>query len=117
MDFIRFLQKDNTEPEQCSEKEIMLYLNHLQKKGIDNTTKQIRLYALKHFFSFQIENHKSEDNPARKIKIDTGQKQKFYPTLSPQELQSIYEKYQVPKEDDLRNTTICKRKSRASIRG
>jgi integrase/recombinase XerD len=96
MDFISFLDRDNTETEKCTEKEIMLYLNHLQKKGIDNTTKKLRLYALKHFFNFQIENQKREDNPAKRIKIASGQKQKLYPTLAPQELQSIYEKYQVP---------------------
>lgn len=95
-DFISFLDKDNTQIENCTEKEILLYLNHLQRKGIDNTTKKLRLYALKHFFNFQIENQKREDNPAKRIKIASGQKQKLYPTLSPQELQSIYENYQVP---------------------
>jgi integrase/recombinase XerD len=96
MDFISFLDKDNTEIENCTEKEIMLYLNHLQKKGVDNTTKKLRLYALKHFFNFQIENNKREDNPAKRIKIASGQKQKLHPTLSPQELQALYENYQVP---------------------
>lgn len=103
MDFMSFLDKDNTEIGNCSEKEIMLYLNHLQKKGVDNTTKKLRLYALKHFFNFQIENQKREDNPAKRIKIASGQKQKLYPILSPQELQSIYENYTVPKEDDPRS--------------
>lgn len=96
MDFISFLEADNTEIERCTEKEIMLYLNHLQKKGVDNPTKKIRLYALKHFFNFQLENNKRDDNPAKRIKIASGQKQKLYPTLSPQELQSIYENYEVP---------------------
>jgi site-specific recombinase XerD len=96
MSFISFLDKDNTEIDNCTEKEILLYLNHLQKKGVDNTTKKLRLYALKHFFNFQIENNKREDNPAKRIKIASGQKQKLYPTLSPQELQSIYENYEVP---------------------
>jgi integrase/recombinase XerD len=96
MDFISFLDKDNTEAEQCTEKEIMLYLNHLQKKNVDNATKKLRLYALKHFFNFQIENNKRDDNPAKRIKIASGQKQKLYPTLSPQELQGICENYKVP---------------------
>ena len=96
MSFISFLDKDNTEIDHCTQKEVMLYLNHLQKKGVDNTTKKLRLYALKHFFNFQIENQKREDNPAKRIKIASGQKQKLYPTLSPQELQSIYENYEVP---------------------
>jgi integrase/recombinase XerD len=35
----------------------------------------------------------------KRIKIASGQKQKLYPTLSPQELQSIYENYQVPTQE------------------
>jgi len=100
MDFITFLERDTTEVENCTEKEIMLYLSHLQKKGVENTTKKIRLYALKHFFNFQIQTNKREDNPAKRIKIASGQKQKLYPILSPQELQSIYQNYQVPKQED-----------------
>jgi integrase/recombinase XerD len=96
MDFISFLDADNTEIENCTEKEIMLYLNKLQKKGIDNATKKLRLYALKHFFNFQIEHHKREDNPIKRIKIASGQTQKLYPILSPQELQIIYENYYIP---------------------
>ena len=99
MDFISFLDADNTEVERCTTKEILLYLSHLQKKGVDNTTKKIRLYGLKHFFNFQIQTNKRQDNPAKRIKIASGQKQKLYPILSPQELQSIYEKYQVPTEE------------------
>ena len=33
MNFISFLDKDNTEVENCTEKEILLYLSYLQKKG------------------------------------------------------------------------------------
>lgn len=96
MNFISFLDKDNTEVENCTEKEIMLYLAHLQKKGIASETRKLRLSALKHFFNFQIENNKRKDNPANRIKLQGGQKQKLYPILTPQELQSIYENYQVP---------------------
>ena len=101
--FISFLDKDNTEVEQCTEKEIMLYLNHLQKKGLDVVTKKMQLYSLKHFFNFQIENNHRKDNPVKRIKLQGGQKQKLYPILSPQELQSIYENYKVPKQDDPRS--------------
>lgn len=103
MDFIAFLEKDRTEIEDCTEKEIMLYLNYLQKRGANSNTKKIRIYALKHFFNFQIENRKRQTNPAKRIKIRGGEKQKIYPTLSPQELQSLYEQYQVPAADDLRS--------------
>lgn len=90
----------NTEPEHCTEKEIMLYLGHLQKREVSNLTRKYRLYALKHFFDYQIENNKREDNPAKRIKIKEKQKQQIYPVLSVQELQNLYQNYKVPKEED-----------------
>ena len=58
LSFIAFLDKNNIEEQNYTEKEVMLYLNHLQKTGIVNVTKKIRLYALKHFFNYQIHHHK-----------------------------------------------------------
>ena len=84
----------------------MLYLGYLQKQGIAPETRKLRLSALKHFFNFQIENNQRKDNPANRIKLQGGQKQKLYPILTPQELQSIYENYTVPKEDDPRSHHI-----------
>lgn len=103
LNFIAFLDRDNTEVEQCTEKEIMLYMDYLQKKGADTITRKLKLYALKHFFNYQIQNNRREHNPASRIKLQGGQKQKLYPILSPQELQSIYENYSVPKENDKRS--------------
>jgi len=103
MEFISFLDKDNTEVENCTEKEIMLYLNELQKKEVSNITKKLRLFAFKHFFDYQIENNKRNDNPAKRIKIQVVRKQKIYQILTAQELQNLYESYEVPKEDDKRS--------------
>ena len=103
MNFISFLDKDNTQIERCTEKEIMLYLAYLQKQGIAPETKKLRLIALRHFFNFQIETGKRKNNPTTRIKLQGGQKQKLYPILTPQELQNIYENYTVPKENDPRS--------------
>lgn len=103
MEFIAFLDKDNTEPENCTEKEIMLYLSELQKKEVSNITKKLRLYALKHFFEYQIENNQRNDNPAKRIKIQAVRKQRIYQILTAQELQHLYESYEVPTEDDKRS--------------
>jgi integrase/recombinase XerD len=103
MEFIGFLDKDNTEAENSTEKEIMLYLQYLQKKGLSQGTKKIRLYALKQFFEYQIETGIRTDNPAKRIKLKGGEKQKIYPSLTMQELQEIYQNYEIPKMDDKRN--------------
>ncbi|MCO6175384.1 tyrosine-type recombinase/integrase [Flavobacterium sp. NRK F10] len=101
--FISFLDQTNTEAETCSAKEILLYVSYLQKKGVDAVTKKMQLYSLKHYFSFLIEHKKRKDNPAKKIKLQGTQKPKIYPILTPQELQSLYENYPVPKADDKRS--------------
>jgi integrase/recombinase XerD len=99
MDFMSFLDTDNTEIENATTKEVLLYLRLLQNKGVGNITKKIRLYALKHFFNYQIENEIRIDNPAKKIKITGSQKQKITTILTKQELQAIYQNYEVPTKD------------------
>jgi integrase/recombinase XerD len=69
---------------------------------MNKDTKDVWLYGLKHFFNFQIETGKREDNPAKKLRLKSGQKQKIYPSLSPQELQALCQNYEVPKADDPR---------------
>ncbi|MPS73182.1 MAG: hypothetical protein E2590_08530 [Chryseobacterium sp.] len=103
MDFISFLDKDDTEVENCTEKEIMLYLQNLQKKELSQSTKKLRIYAIKHYFDYLIETGKSTENPAKRIKLKGGQKQKVYPSLAMQELQNIYQNYEIPKTDDERS--------------
>lgn len=96
LNFLSFLDKDNTEVENCTEKEIMLYLNELNKKELSQQTKKLRLYPIKHYFDYLIENKKAKSNPAKKIKLKGVQQQKIYPILSQQELQSIIDNYHTP---------------------
>ncbi len=96
LNFLSFLDKDNTEVENCTEKEILLYLNELNKKELSQQTKKLRLYPIKHYFDYLIENKKAKTNPAKKIKQKGTQQQKIYPILSQQELQSIIDNYHIP---------------------
>lgn len=50
-----------------------------------------------------IANGRRPDNPAKRIKIQAVRKQRIYQILTPQELQQLYEAYEVPKEDDKRS--------------
>ena len=102
MDFISFLDTDNTEIENVTTKEILLYLKELQKRNIGGVTRKLRLYGLKHFFNYQIENQKRTNNPARRIKINSKQRQQITTILTKQELQAIYQNYKVPTKNDKR---------------
>ena len=96
LDFISYLDADNTEIENATAKEVLSYLNHLQKKGQENKTRSIRLNVIKQFFNWQIEQGKRADNPIAHLKIRGNKRQKLYPLLSKQELEEIYTAYEIP---------------------
>ena len=102
LDFLAWLDKDNTEPENATAKEVLAYLNHLQKKGQENKTRNIRLNVIKQFFNYQIDCGHRADNPVQHLKIRGSKKQKLYPILDKQQLESLYLNYEVPTEADQR---------------
>ncbi len=94
--------------ENVTAKEVLSYLNHLQKpvrlggRGQENKTRNIRLNVIKQFFNWQIEQGNRADNPIARLKIRGTKRQKLYPILSKQELEQIYTNYEIPTEEDLR---------------
>ena len=104
LDFLSWLDKDNTSSELVTAKEVLSYLNHLQKKGQENKTRNIRLNVIKQFFNYQIEANQREDNPITHLKIRGTKHKKLYPILDKQQLESLYTNYQVPTEEDERKT-------------
>jgi integrase/recombinase XerD len=102
MDFLAWLDIDNTEAENATAKEVTAYLNHLKKKGQDNTTRNIRLNVIRQFFNYQIQQGQRENNPIQHLKIRGAKRKKLYPVLSIKELESLYHNYEIPKEEDPR---------------
>ena len=103
LDFISYLDADHTtcpdfsgEVENATAKEVLSYLNHLQKKGQENKTRNIRLNVIKQFFNWQIEQGQRADNPIAHLKIRGTKQQKLYPIFSKQELEEIYNTYEIP---------------------
>ena len=99
LDFLGWLDKDNTEVENATAKEVLSYLNHLQKRGQENKTRNIRLNVIKQFFNYQIEHGHRVDNPVAHLKIRGTKRQKLYPVLSKQELEEIYINHEIPTEE------------------
>ena len=102
LDFLSWLDQDNVEIENTTAKEVLSYLNALQKRGQENQTRSIRLNVIKQFFSWQIEQNQRADNPVQHLKIRGSKTKKLYPILDKQQLESLYNKYEVPAEDDER---------------
>ena len=104
LDFISYLDADNIEVENTTAKEVMSYLNHLQKKGQENQTRSIRLSVIKQFFNWQIDQGQRSDNPIQHLKIRGAKTRKLHHVLDKQQLESIYNDYEVPKETDERSS-------------
>lgn len=109
LDFLGWLDQDNTEIENATAKEVLGYLNHLQKpvrqggKGQENKTRNIRLNVIKQFFSWQIDQNQRADNPIQHLKIRGSKTRKLYQILDKQQLESLYKNYQIPDEKDERS--------------
>ena len=103
LDFISWLDKDNTEIENVTTKELTSYLLKLQKQGLQNKTKAIRINCLKHYFNWQIQCNKRNDNPAKHIKIRGTKTKKLHDIFTLQQLEKLYNDYAIPSEDDKRN--------------
>ena len=104
LDYLSWLDKDQIEAENATAKEVLSYLKHLQKRGLENKTRGIRLNVIKLFFKWQILEEQREDNPIAHLKIRGTKQTKLYPILDKQQLESIYNTYEIPTESDPRNT-------------
>ncbi len=100
LDFISWLDKDTTELENATAKEVLAYLNHLQKKGLENSTRSIRLNVIKRLFKWQLLEQHRADNPIAHLKIRGAKQTKLHPILDKVQLEQLYNSYGVPTGDD-----------------
>lgn len=115
LDFIAWLDKQGIEAENTINTDITAYLSYLRKKGLASVTLNLRLKVLKYFFDYQIEHEQRNNNPAKHIKIRGVKRKKLYPLLSKEELEQLYQSYQIPTEDkkhNNKNNAIMHRLSR-----
>lgn len=103
MEFIVWCDMQNIAPEATGSTDVTAYLQHLQRKGQQNTTRSINLGILKHYYDYQISTGKRENNPAGNIKIRGTGSRKLYPIFSRQELESLYCSYTTLAEDNSNN--------------
>ena len=102
LDFISYLDKDGTPHENTTTKEVLVFLDKLQKQGQCNTTRGIRLTAINHYFDWLLHREIITEHPSKKIKIQGTKVQKLYPIFDSMQLQKLYASYELPKEDDAR---------------
>lgn len=103
LDFISWLDKDNTDPDHVGAGDITAYLHKLKQQGQANITRRNHLIAVRHYLDWRVGQGAREDNPAKHIKIRGVKRKVLYPIMSIQELENIYQSYTVPQSDDPRS--------------
>jgi site-specific recombinase XerD len=98
LDFIAWLDTQNTDADNATAGDITAWLNHLKQKGQANITRRNNLIAIRHFFDYRVRQGARQDNPARHIKLRGIKHKILYPIMSIAELESIYHHYTTPDE-------------------
>jgi len=89
-----FLSWYKKEPINCTKKDILKYLEHLQNKKLqENITRRNALIAVNHYFTFLAKNEEIISNPTALIKIRGTHKRQLYKIYTAEELQQLYDNY------------------------
>lgn len=92
--FMTWCDIEGMEPEEAGYRDLLAYVQHMRKSGsIKPITMQKYVGTLRHFFTWQIENERREDNPARDIDIKDIQRKQLHVILTRPELERIYNHY------------------------
>jgi site-specific recombinase XerD len=89
-----FLEWYKVEPINCTKKDIIKYLEHLQTQKLqENITRRNSLIAINHYFTFLYKNEEVQGNPTALIKIRGTHKRNLYNIYTGEELQQLYDNY------------------------
>ena len=92
--FFTWCDQEGMEPEEAGYRDLLAYVQSLRKKGtVKPITLQKYMGTLRHFFAWQVQQGKREDNPARDIDVQDIQRKVLQVMLSRQELERIYQSY------------------------
>jgi len=96
--FLRWLKSQGIEIEAVTYGDILSYVQTLRKKVTQRTT-SFYLNSLKHYFNFLQESEVITENPVSQIQIRGIKRKKLYHILSKNELESLYNNFEIPKEE------------------
>lgn len=92
--FFQWLKKENLEAQQIRYQDILLYMKHLNRKGVSQRTIQHYLCSLKHYYNYLIEEKQIQTNPIEHIEVKGVKRKTLYHILEPHELNALYHQHQ-----------------------
>ncbi|PCI97017.1 MAG: hypothetical protein COB15_08610 [Flavobacteriales bacterium] len=98
--FINWCEEENIEAEQSTYTEILAYIKYIQKRGIKQRTVQVYVSSIKHYFSWIVKRELRAENPVRQVDIKGVKRQYLYDILKKQELETLYENFEITEENN-----------------
>lgn len=96
--FIEWIKNENVETETVSYADILHYIQH-KRVTVKQRTISIHVNSIKHFYNYLNTTGQVSDNPTTQIEIKGIKRKILYHTLSKQELESLYNNFELPKTD------------------
>lgn len=104
--FLEWLTKQNVNPEDVRQADILDYMKHSRKESISQRTVQHRVIMLRHYFDHLIEQKEMEQNPAAEIKVQGVKRKTLHRILEAPELNALYNSYEAATLSEKRNKVI-----------
>ena len=79
LDFLAWLDRELIEVENAGAKEVLGYLGHLKRKGLENKTRSIRLGVIRQYFDWQISQEKTHRQSGFAFKDSGSQRPEVVP--------------------------------------
>lgn len=93
LNFITWLDKENLEAENVSNRDLLVYIKHCQQKEMQQITIERYFNAIKLFYAFKVTTGAIKNNPVSNIKIQGIKRKKLHHTFTATELNQIYNNY------------------------
>jgi integrase/recombinase XerD len=97
--FLKWSEKENVPIENASYADVLHFIQGKRDK-VKQRTISIQINSLKHYFNFLATTGQAGENPTTQIQIRGIKRKTLYDILKKSELESLYNNFELPKEDD-----------------
>jgi len=97
--FLQWSEKENVPVENASYADVLHFIQGKREK-VKQRTISIQINSLKHYFNFLATTGGAGENPTTQIQIRGIKRKTLYDILKKSELESLYNNFELPKEDD-----------------
>jgi len=100
--YVSWLEKENIPTLEVGYNDLVHYVQ-LKKKTVSQRTVSTLVNSIKHYYNHLMAKEALEDNPAAHLQVKGIKRKKLYHLLSKQELEMLYERFEVATEDEQNN--------------